>query len=97
MENELTVRDEIPGTRELIEVHVTESRLLSSTRSTPSPLREKDRPKAEEFIVSWPCSARRDAQLGLQVYVDGREYPMRRLPSERRNHEFFGRGPAECE
>lgn len=70
MANELTVGDEIPQNCELIEVHVPELRFLFNPID-PSPLREKDlEAKAEEFIVSWARSARRDAQLALQVYVD---------------------------
>jgi hypothetical protein len=70
MANELTVGDEIPQNCELIEVHVPELRFLFNPID-PSPLREKDLDaKAEEFIVSWARSARRDARLALQVYVD---------------------------
>jgi len=70
MANELTVGDEIPQTGEPIEVRVSELSLLFNAMD-PSPLPEKDLdPKAEEFIVSWARSLRRDAQLALQVYVD---------------------------
>lgn len=90
MENELTVGDEIPGTRELIEVHVTELRLLFNPID-PSPLREKDLDqKAEEFIVSWARSARRDAQLGLQVYVDRPGVADEAATVTDAIHQFFG-------
>jgi hypothetical protein len=70
MANELTVGDKIPQSCELIEVHVTELRLLFNPID-PSPPGEKDLdPKAVEFIVSWARSAHRDARLALQVYVD---------------------------
>ena len=70
MATERTVGDEIPEKCELIEVHVTELRLLFNPID-PSPLAEKDLdPRAEEFIVSWARAARRDARLALQVYID---------------------------
>jgi hypothetical protein len=48
MANEVTVGDEIPRNRELIEVHVPELSLLFNAMD-PSPAREKDLdPKAEE-------------------------------------------------
>jgi len=53
MSNTGSVGDEIPVSCELIEVHVTELRLLFNPID-PSPPRERDLdPKAEEFIVSW--------------------------------------------
>ena len=73
---EVTVGDEIPRSRELIEVHVSELSLLFNAMD-PSPAREKDLdPKAEEFIVGWARAARRDAQFALQVYVDRPGVPL---------------------
>ena len=70
MPREMDVGDEIPAHCEVIEVHVTELRLLFNPID-PSPLRERDlEPKAEEFIVSRARSARRDSRLALRVYVD---------------------------
>jgi len=90
MERELTVGDEIPEARELIEVHVTELRLLFNPID-PSPLHEKDlEPKAEEFIVSWARSARRDAPLALQVYVDRPGVPDEAATASDAIHQFFG-------
>ncbi|MGZ3462626.1 MAG: hypothetical protein ACXWMQ_06815 [Gemmatimonadaceae bacterium] len=86
----MTIGDEIPETRELIEVHVTELRLLFNPID-PSPLLEKDLDqKAEEFIVSWARSARRDAQLGLQVYVDRPGVPDEAATVSDAIHHFFG-------
>jgi hypothetical protein len=77
-------------TRELIEVHVTELRLLFNPID-PSPLHEKDLDqKAEEFIVSWARSARRDAQFGLQVYVDRQGVPDEVATVTDAIHQFFG-------
>lgn len=68
--NEQNVGDEIPAEFEVIEVHVTELRMLFNPID-PSPPPERDlESKAEEFIVSWARSARRDARLALQIYVD---------------------------
>jgi len=65
-----SVGDEIPVSCELIEVHVTELRLLFNPID-PSPPRERDLdPKADEFIVSWARAAGRDARLALQIDVD---------------------------
>jgi hypothetical protein len=90
MENELTIGDEIPETGELIEVHVMELRLLFNPID-PSPLNEKDLDqKAEEFIVSWARSARHDAQLGLQVYVDRPGVPDEAATVSDAIHQFFG-------
>jgi len=70
MSNTGSVGDEIPVSCELIEVHVTELRLLFNPID-PSPPRERDLdPKAEEFIVSWARAAGRDARLALQIDVD---------------------------
>jgi hypothetical protein len=90
MEKELTVGDESPETRELIEVHVGELKLLFNPID-PSPLREKDLDqKAEEFIVSWARSARRDARLGLQVYVDRQGVADEAATVTDAIHQFFG-------
>jgi hypothetical protein len=68
--NAVTVGDQIPPNCELIKVRVTELRLLFNPID-PSPPREKDLDaRAEEFIVAWARSARRDARLALQVDVD---------------------------
>src|SRR3954471_22692696 len=65
-----SVGDAIPPNCELIKVRVTELRLLFNPID-PSPPAEKDlESRAEEFIVAWARSARRDARLALQVDVD---------------------------
>lgn len=65
-----SVGDEIPASSYLIEVHLTELRLLYNPID-PSPPREKDlESKVDEFIVDWARSARRDARFALQIYVD---------------------------
>jgi len=88
--DELTVGDDIPETREIIEVRVTELRLLFNPID-PSPMREKDlEQKAEEFIVSWARSARRDARLALQVYVDRDGVPDEAATVSDAIHQFFG-------
>ena len=70
MSNTGSVGDEIPADCELIEVHVTELRLLFNPID-PSPPRERDLdPKADEFIVSWARAAGRDARLALRIDVD---------------------------
>jgi hypothetical protein len=70
MGNEPSMGDEVPQGSELIEIHVPELRLLFNPID-PSPMHEKDLDsKAEEFIVNWARSVRRDAQLALQVHVD---------------------------
>lgn len=73
----------------MIEVHVTELRLLFNAID-PSPLRERDLdPKAEEFIISWARSAPRGSQLALQVYID-KPGPQMDAPSVKAAvHEFF--------
>jgi hypothetical protein len=75
MSNEQKVGDEIPADSELIELHVSELRLLFNPID-PSPPRERDLDaKAEEFIVSWARSLARDAHLALRVDADDREVP----------------------
>ena len=75
MTNEQKVGDEIPPDCELIEVHVSELRLLFNPID-PSPPRERDLDaKAEEFVVSWARSVRRDARLALRIDVDKPDVP----------------------
>src|SRR3954469_1466667 len=70
MPNELRIGDEIPANAELIQVRVTDLRQFFNPVD-PSPPRERDlEAKVEEFIVSWARSAKRDAQLALQIDVD---------------------------
>jgi hypothetical protein len=89
MANEVTIGDEIPRNRELIEVHVAELSLLFNAMD-PSPAREKDLdPKAEEFIVGLARAARRDAQFALQVYVDRPGVPEQADTVRDAIHEFF--------
>src|SRR5450756_2694873 len=96
MENERTVGDEIPQNCDLIEVHVPELRFLFNPID-PSPLREKDlEAKAEEFIVSWARSARRDAQLALQVYVDRPGVSDDVATVRAAIHEFFSQRSLSC-
>jgi hypothetical protein len=89
MADEQKVGDAIPADCELIEVHVTELRLLFNPID-PSPPRERDLDaKAEEFIVSWARSVRRDARLALQVDVDKPEVPAQAEAVGDATHEFF--------
>ena len=70
MADQQKVGDEIAANCELIEVHVPELRPLFNPID-PSPPGERDLDgKAEEFIVSWARSLRRDAPLALHVDVD---------------------------
>lgn len=70
MANDLSVGDELPPDCELIEVHVTDLRMFFNPID-PSPPTERDlESKAEEFIVDWARSARRDARLALRIEVD---------------------------
>jgi hypothetical protein len=86
---EQKVGDEIPADCELIEVHVPELRLLFNPID-PSPPRERDLDaKAEEFIVSWARSLRRDARLALQVDVDKPDVPPEAETVGDATHEFF--------
>lgn len=83
------VGDEIPAGCELIEVHVPELRLLFNPID-PSPPRERDLDaKAEEFIVSWARSLRRDARLALRVDVDKADVPPEAETVGDATHEFF--------
>jgi hypothetical protein len=89
MTDEQKVGDEIPADCELIEVHVAELRLLFNPID-PSPPRERDLDaKAEEFIVSWARSLRRDARLALQVDVDEPEVPAQAEAVGDATHGFF--------
>jgi hypothetical protein len=86
---EQKVGDEIPADCDLIEVHVPELRLLFNPID-PSPPREKDLDaKAEEFIVSWARSLRRDARLALRVDVDKPEVPPEAEMVGDATREFF--------
>ncbi len=70
MANDLSVGDEIPASCELIEVRVTDLRMLFNPID-PSPPPERDlESKVEDFIVGWARSVRRDAPLALQIDVD---------------------------
>jgi len=87
--NDLLVGEEIPVSSELIEMHLAELKLLFNAMDH-SPLPEKDLdPKAEEFIVSWARSARRDAQFALRVYVDRLSEPAEAGGVPAAVHEFF--------
>jgi hypothetical protein len=87
--NGVSVGDEIPPSCELIEVHVTELRLLFNPID-PSPPREKDLDaRAEEFIVAWARAAKRDAPLALQVDVDTSGSPEEATSVGPAVHEFF--------
>jgi hypothetical protein len=89
MANELKVGDDIPADCELIEVHVPELRLLFNPID-PSPPAEKDlEAKAEEFIVSWARSLRRDARLALQIDVDKPDVPAQADVVGQATHQFF--------
>jgi hypothetical protein len=89
MGNEPGIGDEVPQGGELIEIHVPELRLLFNPID-PSPLHEKDLDsKAEEFIVNWARSVRRDAQLALQVYVDRPGISDETATVRAAIHEFF--------
>jgi hypothetical protein len=85
----VNVGDAIPPNCELIEVRVTELRLLFNPID-PSPPPEKDLDsRAEEFIVAWARSARRDAQLALQVDVSNPFPPEEASTVGAAVHEFF--------
>ncbi|MFL5622850.1 MAG: hypothetical protein ACJ8AB_09365 [Gemmatimonadaceae bacterium] len=89
MAKELSVGDQIPQHCELIEVHVTDLRMFFNPID-PSPPTERDlESKAEEFIVDWARSARRDAQLALQIEVDTPTSPDEAETVGAAVHEFF--------
>lgn len=89
MTNDVSVGDEIPSDCELIEVHVTELRLLFNPID-PSPPREKDLDsRAEEFILAWARAAKRNARLALQVDVDTAGRPDEASTVRDAVHEFF--------
>ena len=88
-QSDVSVGDAIPSDCELIEVHVTELRLLFNPID-PSPPAEKDlASSAEEFIVAWARSAKRDARLALQIDVDTPAQPDDATTVGRAVHEFF--------
>jgi hypothetical protein len=96
MAKTLSVGDEIPTNCELIEVHVTELRLLFNPID-PSPPNERDLdPKAEEFIVSWARAARRDAQLALQIDVDRPGVPAEVDAVGKAIHNYFAERSASA-
>lgn len=69
MANERTVGDEISADCEVIEVRVTELKLLFNPID-PSPPSEKDlEPRVEEFIVAQARSVKREVCLALQIFV----------------------------
>lgn len=89
MANDLSVGDELPPNCELIEVHVTDLRMFFNPID-PSPPTERDlESKAEEFIVDWARSARRDARLALQINVDTPTSPEEAETVGAAVHEFF--------
>jgi hypothetical protein len=89
MRDEVNVGDAIPPDCELIRVRVTELRLLFNPID-PSPPAEKDlEARAEEFILAWARSVRRDAQLALQVDVDKPSPSEEAEPVGAAVHEFF--------
>lgn len=89
MATALSVGDAIPPNCELIEVHVTDLRMFFNPID-PSPPSERDlESKAEEFIVDWARSARRDARLALQIEVDTPTPPEQANTVGAAVHEFF--------
>jgi hypothetical protein len=89
MANDLRVGDEIPANCELIEVHVTDLKMFFNPID-PSPPTERDlESKAEEFIVAWARSARRDARLALKIEVDIPTSPEEAKTVGAAVHEFF--------
>ena len=86
---DLSVGDEIPSESELIEVHVTDLRMLFNPID-PSPPPERDlESKVEEFIVAWARSVRRDARLALKIDVDIPTPPEEAATVRAAVHEFF--------
>jgi hypothetical protein len=89
MAKDLSLGDEIPPNCELIEVHVTDLRMFFNPID-PSPPSERDlESKAEEFIVAWARSARREARLALQIEVDTPTAPDEAKTVGAAVHEFF--------
>jgi hypothetical protein len=89
MAENLSVGDELPPNCELIEVHVTDLRMFFNPID-PSPPTERDlESKAEEFIVDWARSARRDSLLALQIDVDTPTPPEEAETVGAAVHEFF--------
>ena len=89
MANDLSVGDEIPVNCALIEVHVTDLRMFFNPID-PSPPTERDlESRAEEFIVDWARSARRDARLALRIEVDTPTSPEEAETVGAAVHEFF--------
>lgn len=85
----VSVGDEIPKDCELIEVRVSELRLLFNPID-PSPPREKDLDaRAEEFIVAWARAARGNARLALQIDVGTPGQPDEAATVRDAVHEFF--------
>jgi hypothetical protein len=69
MAEDRSVGDEIAADCEVIEVRVTELKLLFNPID-PSPPSEKDlEPRVEEFIVAQARSAKREQRLALQIFV----------------------------
>ena len=69
MANERTVGDEIPADCAVIEVRVTELKLLFNPID-PSPPPEKDlEPRVEEFVVASARAVKREVCLALQIFV----------------------------
>ena len=97
MSNTRSVGDEIPVGCELIEVHVTELRLLFNPID-PSPPRERDLdPKADEFIVSWARAAGGDAHLALQIDVDRPGVPDEASAVSDAVHNYFAQRSASAQ
>lgn len=69
MANERSVGNEFPADCEVIEVRVTELKLLFNPID-PSPPSEKDlEPRVEEYIVAQARPVKREVSLALQVFV----------------------------
>ncbi len=84
--------DVLPPGSEVIEVHVEELNQLFNSID-PSPFRQRDLDeKAEEFIVAWARSLRRDGQLALLVHVDRTPGADAEKVLREAVREFFGRG-----
>ena len=69
MANDGSVGDEIPADCEVIEIRVTELKLLFNPID-PSPPAEKDlEPRVDEFVLAQARSAKRDVCLALQIFI----------------------------